>query len=444
MSVSRSNLSTLLRAYLFLGSFVLVAVAFVYSYSWVRKVNQESQAVGQLLARFVPSVAHEATAHPEIQELFDEIIKPSDLPLILTDRIGRPFVWRNIGIPKDAVDIETISQWDPHSSGPPSPVIQRLVDKVSEFDRLHDPVPIYSPDRKREFGFVHYGERRLARELRYIPLVQVGIIFVFIALGYVGYRSIKTSEQRAIWIGLAKETAHQLGSPISSLLGWVELLRMKQTEAEEAAIGAGEGAAGSAAEEGAPEEPVKVSLPRPFLTEVLNEMEDDAERLNKIAKRFGQVGSTPRLNTVDVVPIVSSATRYFKRRLPHLKKEIEIQEMYDLVPPANVNEELIEWVVENILKNAIDATGERGRIQIEVLHRHETECVEVRITDEGRGMTTAEMKQVFSPGYSTKARGWGLGLTLAKRIVEDYHGGHIYIERSEPGKGSTFVVAFPV
>ncbi len=436
MSVSRSNLSTLLRAYLFLGSFVLVAVAFVYSYSWVRKVNQESQAVGQLLARFVASVALEATANPEMQELFDEIIKPSDLPLIMTDRAGRPFVWRNIGIARDAVDIETISEWDPLSADPPGPVIKRIVDKVKEFDKLHDRVPIYSADHKREFGYVHYGERRLARELRYIPLVQIGIIFVFMALGYVGYRSVKTSEQRAIWIGLAKETAHQLGSPISSLLGWVELLRMKQTEAEEAAIKEGSAAA--------PEGEVQVSLPRPFLTEVLNEMEDDAERLNKVAKRFGQVGSTPRLNTVDVVPIVSSAVRYFKRRLPHLKKEIEVQEMYDMVPPANVNEELIEWVVENILKNAIDATGERGRIQIEVLHRHETECVEVRITDEGRGMTAAEVKQAFSPGYSTKSRGWGLGLTLAKRIVEDYHGGHIYIERSEPGKGTTFVVAFPV
>ena len=440
MSVSRSNLSTLLRAYLFLGSFVLVAAAFVYSYSWVRKVNQESQAVGQLLARFVASVALEATANPEMQELFDEIIKPSDLPLIMTDRAGRPFVWRNIGISKDAVDIETISQWDPHTSDAPAPVIQRIVDKVKEFDELHEPVPIYSADHKREFGYVHYGERRLARELRYIPLVQIGIIFVFIALGYVGYRSIKTSEQRAIWIGLAKETAHQLGSPISSLLGWVELLRMKQTEAEEAAIQKG----AAPPPEAGGNEVVEVAMPRPFLTEVLNEMEDDAERLNKIAKRFGQVGSTPRLNTVDVVPIVSSAVRYFRRRLPHLKKEIEVQEMYDMVPPANVNEELIEWVVENILKNAIDATGERGRIQIEVLHRHETECVEVRITDEGRGMSAAEVKQAFSPGYSTKSRGWGLGLTLAKRIVEDYHGGHIYIERSEPGKGTTFVVAFPV
>jgi len=435
MSVSRSNLSTLLRAYLFLGSFVLVAAAFVYSYSWVRKVHQESQAVGQLLARFVASSALEATASPELQDIFDEVIKPSDLPLILTDRAGRPFVWRNIGIAKDAVDIETISRWDP-SADDASPVIRRIVEKKEEFERLHDPVPIYGKERTREFGYVYFGERRLARELRYIPLVQLGIIFVFIALGYLGYRSIKTSEQRAIWIGLAKETAHQLGSPISSLLGWVELLRMKQSESEETAD--------AAPAEGDSDTLPDVSLSRPFLTEVLNEMEDDAERLNKIAKRFGQVGSPPRLNTVDVVPIVSSAVRYFRRRLPHLKKEIEIQELYDMVPPVNVNDELIEWVVENILKNAIDATGEQGRIKIEVMHRHETECVEVRINDEGRGMTAAEVRQAFSPGYSTKSRGWGLGLTLTKRIVEDYHGGHVYIERSEPGKGTTFVVSFPV
>ncbi len=318
---------------------------------------------------------------------------------------------------------------------------------MEEFDRVHEPIPIFPKDHKKPFGYVHYGERRLARELRYIPLVQLGIIFVFIGLGYVGYRSIKTSEQRAIWIGLAKETAHQLGSPISSLLGWVELMRERQSQAQQAAVihepGAGKPAAQEAAA-GGEAAAKEITLPADFLSDVLGEMEDDAERLNKIAKRFGQVGSVPHLHTVDVVPIVSSAVRYFRRRLPHLKKDIEVQEMYEMAPPVNVNEELIEWVVENILKNAIDATGSRGTIKVVVAHRHETECVEIRIVDEGRGMTAAEAKQVVSPGYTTKGRGWGLGLTLAKRIVEDYHGGNIWIERSHPRRGTTFVVSFPV
>jgi two-component system, NtrC family, sensor histidine kinase KinB len=426
MKGPRSNMSTVLRAYLFLGSFVLVAAAFVYSYSWVRKVNQESQTVSHLLARFVAASAVTATDNPEIKNLFTEVIRPSDLPLILTDLAGRPFVWTNIGIDSDAIDIETIGEWNPASEDPPSPVLQRILDRVEEFDGLHDSIPIYvnQHGRKVQFGSVHFGERQLAKELRYIPLVQLGVIAIFITMGYVGYRSIKTSEQRAIWIGLAKETAHQLGSPISSLMGWVELVRDKSNITEGC------------------QDPV--SLDPEFFCEVLNEMENDAERLSKIAKRFGHVGSTPQLQTVDVVPIVSTAVSYFQKRLPHLKKEIEIQEKYELAPPANVNEELIEWTVENILKNAIDATRESGVIKVEVIHRHETECVEVRITDEGMGMTSAEAKQVFTPGYTTKGRGWGLGLTLAKRIIEDYHGGNLWVDWSKPGKGSTFVISFPV
>jgi len=472
MPISRSSLPMLLRAYLFLGSFFLVAAAFAYSYTWVRKVNQESQAVSQLLARFVAVSALQAAANPELRTMFSEVIKPSDLPLILTDRAGRPFVWNNIGVDPDALDIDTISRWSPGDEPPPA--LARVLAKVAEFDRAHDAIPIYTSDRQRPFGYVHYGERRLASELRYIPLVQLGILFVFLALGYTGYRSMKTSEQRAIWIGLAKETAHQLGSPISSLLGWVEIARERLAQAEEEGLPGAPGAGAPGGKQGAspagpvtgedgrpgsapaaegerggpgralvPEAERAVALPAGFLHEVLNEMEDDADRLNKVAKRFSQVGSAPNLEMADVVPIVSSAVRYFRRRLPHLKKEIEIRELYEMVPQVSLNEELVEWVVENVLKNAVDATRSRGMIKVEVLHRHETECVEVRITDQGQGMTAAQARQIFAPGYTTKSRGWGLGLTLAKRIIEDYHGGRIWVEQTEVGKGSTFVMSFP-
>jgi len=451
MPWSRSSLSSLLRAYLFLGSFVLIAAAFAYSYDWVRKVNQESQAVSQILARFVAASALEATADPQLRSIFAEVVTPSDLPLILTDRAGRPFVWHNIGVDPDAIDVETISQWNP--SEEPPPVLRRVLEKVAQFDKGHDPIPIYTGGGTRPFGLVHYGERRLASELRYIPLLQLAVFFVFLALGYTGYRSIKTSEQRAIWIGLAKETAHQLGSPISSLLGWVEIARERVSQSEEqaaretppgATAARASGAAGesSAAAAGGDVERW-VRLPASALHELLNEMEDDADRLSKVAKRFGQVGSAPNLEMTDVVPIVSSAVRYFRRRLPHMKKEIEIRELYEMVPHVSLNEELFEWVVENVLKNAVDATRSRGTIKVEVIHRHETECVEVRITDEGEGMTSAEVRQVFTPGFTTKSRGWGLGLTLAKRIIEDNHGGHIWVEQTEVGKGSTFVMSFP-
>lgn len=452
MAVSRANLPRLLRAYLFLGSFILVAAAFAYSYSWVRKVNQESQAISQLLARFVAVSALQATENPDVREIFTNVVKPSDLPLVLTDRAGRPFVWVNIDIDPGAVGVEEISQWDPSKPAPPA--VQRVLDKVAALDRMNDPIAIYTSDHARPFGYVHYGERALASELRYIPLVQLAVIAVFIALGYASYRSIKTSEQRAIWIGLAKETAHQLGSPISSMMGWIEILRERLLEAESPEGDSGEGGtpaapdrarAGAGSDPGAATAaPGEIRIESEFLSEILDEMEDDADRLNKVAKRFSQVGSAPNLVTADVVPIVSSAVRYFRRRLPHLKKDIQIEEQYEMVPPVSLNEELIEWVIENILKNAIDATRTQGVIRCSVVHRRETECVEVRVADEGRGMTSAEVRQIFSPGYTTKSRGWGLGLTLAKRIIEENHGGRIWVERSAPGRGSTFVIAFPV
>ncbi len=427
MGASRSNLPFLLRAYLFLGTVALVMVGVVYSYSRVSQLNRQSEAVATLFARFCALATFTALDNPDVRNIFDEVVKPADFPMILTDTEGRPFVWKLPGITIDSLDVSTIAAVDPKN--PPAGPVKQLIDIVRRFDRRHRPIPLTNPSNDQVFGYVHYGEPGLVRELRWIPFVQIGAIFLFIGLGYVGYRSIKTSEQRAIWIGLAKETAHQLGTPISSLLGWVELLRERQLEAVTSEPARREG---------------KVEIDSGFLGEVLDEMENDAERLQKVAMRFGQVGSLPKLEVEDVAPIVSEAVRYFRRRIPHLGKDVEIRERYELVPPVSINKELIEWVVENILKNAVDATdGRKGQIEVDVVRRKETESVEVRISDSGRGMTPSEAKMIFEPGYTTKQRGWGLGMTLAKRIVEDYHGGRIYVEKSAPGKGSTIVVAFP-
>lgn len=422
MRLSRANLPSLLKAYLFLGGFLLVSGSVVYTYYMIHRLNEQSRALSELFAEFVGTTTFAAIESPDLRNVIDRVIKPANFPMVLTDTDGRPYVWRGLPIPADIPDslLESIDPKKP----PPGPIAE-VIETVRKFDQHNVPVPIRRARSERPFGYVHYGEPGIVQQLRWIPIVQLILLFAFVGLGYVGYSSIKLSEQRSIWIGLAKETAHQLGTPISSLLGWVELLKDREEEAA----------------------PVdgKVILQENFLTEVVNEMENDAERLQKIAMRFGQVGSLPRLEPQDLAPIVSEAVRYFRRRLPNLRKDLEIQERYDVVPSVNVNKELIEWVVENVLKNAIDATDKkRAKIEVELARRSETETVEVRITDQGKGMTAREMKQVFTPGFTTKQRGWGLGLTLAKRIVEDYHGGRIWVERSQPGKGSTFVIAFPV
>jgi hypothetical protein len=415
-------LPSLLKIYLFLGGFILVSGSVIYTYYLIHRLNEQSRALSELFADFVGTTTFAAIESPDLRNVIDRVIKPANFPMVMTDTEGRPFVWRGLPIPADIPD-STLLSIDPKNP-PPGPIAQ-VVAIVREFDRHNVPVAIRRTGAVRPFGYVHYGEPRIVQQLRWIPIVQLVLLFAFIGLGYVGYSSIKVSEQRSIWIGLAKETAHQLGTPISSLLGWVELLKDKEEE-----VPAVEG---------------KIVLQEQFLTEVVSEMENDAERLQKIAMRFGQVGSLPRLEPQDLAPIVSEAVRYFRRRLPNLRKDLEIQERYEVVPSVNVNKELIEWVVENVLKNAIDATDKkRAKIDVELARRSETETVEVRITDQGKGMTAREMKQVFTPGFTTKQRGWGLGLTLAKRIVEDYHGGRIWVERSQPGKGSTFVISFPV
>ncbi|MCA9729223.1 MAG: HAMP domain-containing histidine kinase [Candidatus Eisenbacteria bacterium] len=423
--MARTNLPFLLRGYLFLGTVILIGLGVIYTTHQINRLNRQSQTVATLFAQFSALATFTALDNPEVKKIFDEVVKPADFPMILTDIEGRPFVWKlpHAPVQLDSVDIETIALMDPGHPPPDGP-IHKLFQIRDRFAKQNPRIEIRRPGRSEPFGYVYYGESSLARELRILPFVQIGGILLFLTLALVGYRSIKTSEQRAIWIGLAKETAHQLGTPISSLLGWVELMRERQFES--------------------PEDAGAISIEREFFDEVLNEMEGDAERLEKVANRFGQVGSAPKLEIVDIAPIVSEAVRYFRRRLPHLGKDVDIRERYDLVPPVSINKELIEWVVENVLKNAVDASeGDRGSIEVDVLYRKDVESVLVRVTDKGRGMTPPEAKRVFTPGYTTKQRGWGLGLTLAQRIVEDYHGGKIWVEKSAPGRGTTMAISFP-
>jgi NtrC-family two-component system sensor histidine kinase KinB len=421
MAMSRPNLPSLLKGYLLLGTILLIGFGAIYTTKQISRLNKQSRVVANLFARFTAMAIFPSLNNPEVKEIFEEVVKPADFPMILADPDGRPFVWKLPDVP-DTIDIQAIASIDPDNP-PPGP-LREVIQLRDRFRRENKPIPILRPGDSAPFGYVYYGEAGLVREMKWIPLIQVAAVVLFIGIGYIGYRSIKTSEQRAIWIGLAKETAHQLGTPISSLLGWVELMRERQLESDQ--------------------EEETITLDRTFFTEVLDEMENDSERLQKVANRFGQVGSTPRLEMEDVAPIVSESVRYFRRRIPHLGKDVEIRERYDLAPPVSINKELIEWVVENVLKNALDATDRaKGVIDVEVVRRKTTESVEIRITDQGKGMTAKEMKMIFSPGFTTKQRGWGLGLTLAQRIVEDYHGGRIWVQESTPGKGSTLVISFP-
>ena len=413
----------LLRAYLFLGTSVLVVGLFLFTHHLIARLSEEVATTSRVLARFCAMASFPATRDPALQQIFSEVVENIDFPIVITDTDTLPRAWRQVGVDAGLVPAESI---DSLALGLPiSPVHRERIETVRrrtyELDRRNPPIEMNQPETGRKLGYVHYGTPPILDALRWMPYLTVLGATLLLSLGLWGLTSIRQSERRSIWVGMARETAHQLGTPLSSLMGWVELLRGHAQDGD----------------------PGPVKVPREELEETLTEMERDIERLAKVAQRFSHVGSTPVLHLQDVNPIVRQAVQYMRRRLPR-GDEVEIRERYEEVPPINLNRELLEWALENLLSNAVTALeGRRGVIEVSVERRKETEEVEVVVSDSGHGMAPLEQRRAFEPGYTTKLRGWGLGLALVRRVVQDYHGGRIYIRDSAPGEGTTMVIGFP-
>ncbi|MEK7824624.1 MAG: HAMP domain-containing sensor histidine kinase [Candidatus Eisenbacteria bacterium] len=414
----------LLKAYLFLVSSVLVIGVFLFTYQMVGALSREVATTSRVLARFCAQASFPAAQDSELEKILREMIAGIDFPMVITDNDSTPRAWHAVGIADSLVPASSI---DSLKSGLPiAPVIRARLDRVREraaaMDRRNQPIPMHQPGTGFQLGAVHYGEPPVLEQLRWMPYIALGGLVLLISLGLWGLTSIRQAEKRSIWVGMARETAHQLGTPLSSLLGWVELLRSH-----------GEAAGGG-----------EVRVPRTEFEEALEEMGRDVERLTKVAQRFSHVGSAPQLQLQDVTPIVMEAVQYMRRRLPHAEGEVLIRERYEEVPPINLNRELLAWALENLLTNAVTALDQKpGLVEITVDRRKDTEAVEVTVTDNGRGMTAAEQQRAFEPGYTTKRRGWGLGLALARRVVQEYHGGRLFVRHSAPGQGTSVVISFP-
>ena len=249
------------------------------------------------------------------------------------------------------------------------------------------------------YYYIYYDDSATLMQLAYYPYIQLAVVVVFFIICFVAILNSKRAEQNRVWVGLSKETAHQLGTPISSLMAWVEVLKSKYPE-----------------------------------DELLPEMSRDVERLQMVAERFSKIGSKSEPVQADVNGVIEGAVGYMKRRSP-AKVQYEVMlTNAPLIAPLNIP--LLEWVIENLCKNAIDAMGGNGNITVEVSDN--ADKVVVDVTDTGKGIAKSQWSDVFKPGFTTKPRGWGLGLSLAKRIVEEFHKGRIYIKKSVPGKGTTF------
>jgi NtrC-family two-component system sensor histidine kinase KinB len=416
--------STLLRGYLVVGSLILASFALWYTNRVVTRLNEQTRALSAVMARVIALSSAQVHETPDstLILLYRDLIGPITFPIVITDESGRPRVWRNHPqLESLRLTDEEISTADLRNPGPDLRLLLRMVE---EFDRQHRPEPLVSLRDGRVLGYLHYGSSGIVEEIRWVPWLLFLAAALFATVGIVWFRSLRRSERNRIWAGMAKETAHQLGTPISSLMGWVELVR---DQAKPRADGVTE-------------------VPTELFRDVEKEVAQDLERLRKVASRFGHIGSQPQLSMQDIVPIVASTVDYFRRRLPQQGLSVQLLSSYDPnVPPINVNAELMGWVVENLIKNALDATDTKsGRIDVAIRRRPESETVEISVRDNGKGIAPADQKRIFEPGFTTRQRGWGLGLTLARRIVEEYHGGRIELRSSAPGQGSEFVVSFPL
>jgi hypothetical protein len=270
--------------------------------------------------------------------------------------------------------------------------------KINEWKKIHEPIEI-SLDEDTKYYF-YYDDSTLLKQLSYYPYVQWSVIAVFFVILFIVFTNAKKSEQDRVWVGLSKETAHQLGTPISSLLAWVEILKSQNVE--------------------------------PTL---IPEMEKDVNRLRTIAERFSKIGSKPEKEKVSLNKVLDNALAYMQKRTSN---KVQISCVYNVQQPIYLylNVPLFEWVIENLSKNAIDAMEGEGKINISVTENNERVYIDVQ--DTGKGIPKSKYKTVFKPGYTTKKRGWGLGLSLVKRIIEEYHGGKIFVKKSEQNKGTTF------
>lgn len=372
------------------AAFMVISLAIVVAFLYISNniVNDLAEQERERMQIWADATKEIITAE-DIEFPMSIITANSNIPVMLTDETSTIILdSRNFDLPDD--------------SDPSSPANEKFLNaKLESLKKTNNVIHIALDDGSSQY--VYYEDSSLLKKLNYFPYIQVTIMVVFILIVYFAVMSTKKAEQNKVWVGLSKETAHQLGTPISSLMAWMELLKSLGVD-----------------------------------DDTVKEMNKDVDRLSTIASRFSKIGSRPNMETVDMNEVVAHSSSYMSTRIsPHIKFSVDI----DPNPaPVMMSAPLFEWVMENLIKNAVDAMSGSGSISVTTGREKERAFVEV--ADTGKGIARKNFKNVFNPGFTTKKRGWGLGLTLAKRIIEEYHGGKIFVKQSEPGVGTTFRIEF--
>ena len=363
---------------------IIVVVSTIFTNRLAEKLSVEETKKVEIWAEATRQLLL-ADENTDVNFLLNIIEGNTTIPVIMTDEHDNMLSHRNISTPKNKEE-------------------EFLISKISKFKNDRQPIVFKLDDDSQQF--IYYDESSLLKHLHVFPYVQFGIIILFFIIVILAFSSTKRAEQNQVWVGLSKETAHQLGTPISSLLAWTELLKSRHED-----------------------------------DKLLLDMEKDVKRLSIIAERFSKIGSKPDLKPTELFDALSNAVNYMKNRSSSkVSISLHYPENESISVPLNIP--LFEWVIENLCKNAIDAMNGSGKIDLEV-KTNEVEVI-IDITDTGKGMERKFHKAIFTPGYTTKERGWGLGLSLAKRIVEEYHKGKIFVKQSEINAGTTFRIILPL
>ena len=360
---------------------LIVSGTIFYSQYLARKIaKEEKQKVEQWVeaGKFLISSPADADIRLASMILTENI----SIPIIETNERDSIITFVNLDSSKAANDLEYVKK------------------KLKQFKSLHAPVDWTAPNDSSLHNRYYYGDSKLLKEVRYYPLIQLCIVALFIIITIFSIRSSFRSTQNQVWAGMAKETAHQLGTPVSSLEGWVEMLKDKSVDQK-----------------------------------IVQELEKDVDRLRLVSDRFGKIGSSPHLELTNLVTQVSRMMDYMRKRATG-KILFEMKSGKKETIMALVSPPLFDWVIENLLKNALDAMEGKGSIIVTIADEEHKVCID--ISDTGKGIARKNIPLLFKPGFTTKKRGWGLGLSLVKRIIEDYHKGHIFVLHSEPNKRTTF------
>lgn len=402
MSISKT---TIFKLFLVVG---IVVISIVFVWYTIDVINQLKADAEQTVTSYVKLwqlAASDQSTGGEVQVIFEEVIKKANFPVIIADSDRTPIFWRNVP------DID-----DDDRSADAFQKVNALMLEMKE-----DKGEIFLKFEEQIISYFYYGDSKIIRQLQWMPFVEIGIVAAFILIGFIGFQNIRRSEERHIWVGMAKETAHQLGTPISSLMGWLEVLT-------------GE----SPADQGSHPDN------RYDSAEIVEQMQTDITRLRRVVNRFSKIGSRPEFIETHIDILMEETVDYFRRRLPFEGKGANIVYHSDGSPRADINGELFNWAVENLVRNSLQAVDpQTGLVLLSAAVSKDKDYIIISIKDNGRGIPAGIARKIFRPGFTTKKRGWGLGLTLVKRIIEEYHRGRITLVKSRPGE-TVFQIILPV